>query len=132
MTAKAFEHPAGRWAVGIIAVVVFISGFYQVYKGATKKFMKRISLIGSGYTEFFKKAGMIGYISRGVVLAIIGYFIFRAAINLDPQSIQSTDGVFGFLRNRFGVLLMFVVAVGLIGYGVFMFVKARHEKFSFE
>ena len=35
--------------------------------------------------DVFKKAGMLGYVSRGIVLIIIGYFLFHAAWLSNPK-----------------------------------------------
>jgi hypothetical protein len=126
---KILAMPAGVWIVGIAAVIIMISGGNQIYKGASKKFMEKIQLVGSKFSDFFRKAGVIGYISRGIVLLVIGYLLLHSAIKADPEGAQDTDGAFSFLENNFGSFLMGVIALGLAGYGVFMFVKARYERF---
>jgi hypothetical protein len=115
-----------------VALIIVISGGYQIYKGASKKFMKKVTLIGSKFSDLFSKAGIVGYISRGIVLLIIGYFLFHAALHANPGEVQDTDGAFSFLRKKFGSFLMGAVALGLVGYGIFMFVRAKYEKFVFK
>jgi hypothetical protein len=130
IVAKVLDLPGGVWIIGIVAVIVMISGGYQIYKGASVKFMKNIQLIGSKFNDLFKKAGIIGYISRGIVLLIIGYLLLHAALYSNAGNVQDTDGAFSFLEHTFGSLLMGVVAFGFFAYGVFMFVKAKYEKIS--
>jgi hypothetical protein len=125
---KVLALPAGVWIVGIAALVIMISGGYQVYKGASKKFMKKIQLIESTFSNVFRKAGVFGYISRGIVLLVIGYLLLHAALKADPSGVKDTDGALSFLQNSFGSFLMGVIALGLAGYGVFMFVKAKYER----
>jgi hypothetical protein len=127
---KVLALPAGVWIVGIAAIIIIISGGYQVYKGASGKFMEKIQLVGTKFSEVFRKAGIVGYISRGVVLLVIGYLLFHSAIEADPGSVQDTDGAFSFLENNFGSFLMGLIALGLVGYGVFMFVKAKYERIT--
>lgn len=125
---KVLALPAGGWIIGITAVIIMINGGYQVYKGASKKFMKKIQLVRSTFSDVFKKSGIIGYISRGIVLLVIGYLLLHAALEADPEGVKDTDGAFSFLENNFGSFLMGVIALGLVGYGVFMFVKAKYER----
>jgi hypothetical protein len=132
VVSKVLEFPAGEWLIGISAVLIFFQGIRQIYKGASGKFCKSVQLIGNEYGNVYKKAGILGYISRGVVLLVLGYFFFRAAVNGSGSEIQDTKGAFDFIENTFGSLLMFLVAIGLIGYGVFMFVKGRYQKIDLD
>lgn len=124
---KVLEYPAGNYAIGIGALIIVGTGVKQIYKGLTKKFMKNVQLIASDYQGLFKTAGMIGCLSRGIVLTIIGYFLIRAAVSSNANEAQGTNGAFNFLQHTFGNALMGVVAIGLFLYGIFMFVKARYQ-----
>jgi hypothetical protein len=129
---KILHHPAGRWIIGISALMIIGNGLYQIYKGVSKKFMRNIKLIRAELEFFFKNAGVMGYISRGIVLDIIGYLLIRAAITLNPSEAKGSDKAFDFLENNFGGFLMGVVALGLIAYGIFMFVKARYQRLNID
>lgn len=132
IVAKVLELDGGSWIIGIVALIIIISGGYQIYKGASFRFLKKIQLTGSRFSDVFRKAGLIGYISRGIVLLIIGYFLLHAALYKNAGKVQDTDGAFGFLESRFGSLIMAVVALGLVAYGMFMFVKAKYEQMYFK
>jgi hypothetical protein len=132
IVAKVLQLHAGEWIVGVTALIVMISGGYQIYKGASLKFMKKMKLSASRFTEVFRKAGVVGYISRGIVLWIIGYFMLHAALHSNAGEVQDTDGAFDFLENKFGSLMMGLVALGLTAYGIFMFVKAKYERMAFK
>jgi predicted transporter len=82
--------------------------------------------------DLFKKAAVIGYIARGIVLIIIGYFLFHAALISNPEEAQGTGAAFDFLENKFGSLMMGIVALGLVGYGVFTLVKAKYQKIDLD
>jgi hypothetical protein len=75
---------------------------------------------------------MIGCVARGVVFCILGFLFVRAAIKANPREAQSTDGAFEFIKSNFGNWVMAAVALGLFAYGVFMFVRAKHEKMNFD
>lgn len=78
--------------------------------------------------DTYNKLGRLGYLSRGVVFGIIGYFFFIAGIQANPGAAKGTEGVFHFLNQSGGPWLMGIIALGLLGYGVFMFVKAKYKK----
>lgn len=125
---RIMEYQFGEWFVGIASLIIIGSGLNQIHKGVATRFMKSVRLTHSQYTQAFKKAGVVGYVSRGVVLCIIGYLFLQAAIQSNPSEAQGTEGAFDLLQNTFGNILMGLVALGLVGYGVFMFVRARYER----
>lgn len=132
VVSKVLGYPGGEYVVGIAGLIVIGMGIHQVYKGIAGKFMKKIKLIRSNMKDLFKKAGMVGYISRGIVLMIIGYFLFHAASLSNANEAQGTGAAFDFMENKFGSLLMGIVALGLIGYGIFTLVKAKYQKIDLD
>ena len=132
VVSKVLEYPGGKYIIGIASLVVIGMGIYQITRGVTGRFMKRVNLYRSSMKDAFKSAGTIGYISRGIVLAIIGYFMFHAAWVSNPNEAQGTSAAFDFLQNTFGSLMMAIVALGLAGYGVFCFVKAKYQKIDLD
>lgn len=129
---KIMDYPAGEWLVGIAALIIIGAGINQIYKGASGKFMEKVHVMRSEFVNTFKKAGTLGYVSRGIVLCIIGYFFLQAAINSNPGEAEGTEAAFNFLQENFGNVLMGIVALGLVAYGIFMFVKARHQSIHFQ
>ena len=132
VVSKVLEYPGGQYVVGIAALIGIGMGLYQIFRGVTGKFMKRVNLIRSNMKDAFKAAGTLGYIARGIVLVIIGYFLLHAATRSNPQEAQGTGEAFDFLQNQFGSVMMALVALGLIGYGVFTFVRARYQKIDLD
>lgn len=128
---KAMELPAGRWIVGISGACFMGAGIYQVWRGASKQFMKYVDLNRSDFRKSFQRIGIIGHIARGVVFGIIGYLFVLAAIRSNPRHAQSTDGAVQFVKDSFGNLAMTSIALGLLAYGIFMFIRARYERMNF-
>lgn len=127
-----FSWSAGRTVVGMAACIMLVNGIRQIYKGTSKNFLKNVSLIKSNFEGIFKKTGVLGYVARGVVLVIIGYLFLHASITSNPHETKGSEQAFAFIENKFGTLLMGVVAFGLIAYGVFMFVKAKYQRLRIE
>lgn len=132
IVSKVLAYPWGEYLVGIAGLIVVGMGIYQIFRGVTGKFMKKVNLVKSNMKDAFKTTGTIGYISRGIVLVIIGYFLFYAALISSPDEAQGTGAAFDFLQNKFGSFMMAVVALGLAGYGLFCFVKAKYQKIDLD
>ncbi len=132
MVDKLLEQPAGQWLVGIVAVLVFAKGIYHIYKGVADKFGEDIKDGGveRKIKETYMKLGKAGYIARGVIFGIIGFFLFKAAITASSSQVGGTDKAFSFLSSAGGPWLLGLVAIGLAGYGVFQIVKARYKPFN--
>ncbi len=121
------SQPFGQILVGLLGLLALAKGINELYKGITKKFMKEIRGVAGKEREVYEKAGQAGYIARGVVLGIIGFFLGRAAILSSSSEAKGTEGVFDFLGSAGGPWLMGLIAIGLAAYGVFQIVKAKYK-----
>ena len=65
-----------------------------------------------------------GYAAKGVVYAIVGILAVRAAFNWGGKVTGSTGAFETIASQPFGKTMLFIVAVGLIGYVIWRFVSA--------
>lgn len=124
------QQPFGQWLVGILAVGTILFGVYQIYRALSGKYRRKIqeAKLRSEYKTMLIRSGLAGYIARGVVWILIGYFFLRAALSANAREAGGTGKAFAFLENgTYGSLVLGVVALGLICYGVFCFVRAKCE-----
>jgi hypothetical protein len=124
------QQPFGQWLVGIVAVGTAIAGFYQIYLAISDKYKKKVQGAGLKHEAeaMMIRAGKIGYIARGIVWLIIAYLFLKAAMNANPNEAGGSGSAFQFLENSsYGSYLLGAVAIGLIFYGVFMFMRARYQ-----
>lgn len=124
------QQPFGQWLVGLVAVGTAIAGLYQIYLGLSDKYKKNVQSAGLKHEveAMMIKAGKIGYVARGIVWLIIAYFFLRAAMNANPQEASGSGRAFRFLEeSSLGSYMLGAVALGLIFYGVFMFMRARYQ-----
>lgn len=122
---KILEIPAGEVLIGILALFIAGKGIYDIWKGASNKHMKKISNLGFKTKEAVRKAGQVGYISRGIVLLVAGYITGRAAIESNASKAGGTEGAFEFMFSSTSAWLVGLVALGLALYGLFMVIKAK-------
>jgi hypothetical protein len=126
-TAKVMSHTGGRWAVGIIGVIVVIVGLMLVVEGLTHKFEKYLDLNRMSPTtrRVVRILGTVGTAARGVVFMIAGFFVVRAAYDFDPKKARGLDGALRSLAdNSAGPWLLGAAALGLIAFGVYGYAEA--------
>jgi Domain of Unknown Function (DUF1206) len=126
-TAKAMKHPAGRWAVGAVGIIIVIAGLVLIYEGITRKFEKYFALEKMSQTSrrVVRVLGTIGTAARGIVFALAGVFVVQAARNYDPNKARGLDGALRSLAdNSTGPWLLGIVAVGLMIFGVYGYTEA--------
>lgn len=128
MVSKILAFDGGQWIIGIVGLIIVGNGVYQIYRGIAGKFMKKITVTKAELGKIVRKAGLVGYVARGITMLVVGYLLLHAGITSNPREAKGTEGAFAFLENKFGSMLMMLIAIGLIGYGIFMFVKARYQR----
>ncbi|GAA4445154.1 DUF1206 domain-containing protein [Pontibacter saemangeumensis] len=124
------QQPFGQWLVGILAVAIMLTGVYQIYFGLSEKYKKKISGAGlkSDIESKMIKAGKLGYVARGIVWLVIGYLFLKAAMQSNAEQAGGSSSAFAFLENSsYGSYVLGAVALGLICYGVFMFMRAKYQ-----
>ena len=115
------QAPGGDWLLILAALVVIgvaISQFVIAYKA---KFMEQMP----GAPRQVKPLGQLGYAARGLVIAMIGYFLLKAG--MDGERVRSFGDVLALLRNDYGWLFK-LVSAGLVAFGLTSLVMARYRR----
>jgi membrane protease YdiL (CAAX protease family) len=131
VTAQAMQHPAGRWLVGIVGVIVVIAGLALVLEGVRHKFMKqlRTGQMSARTRRVVKWLGTIGTSARGVVFALVGILVVDAAVTHNAAKSGGVDKALLTLRDQpFGQVLLVLAALGLAIFGVYGLCEARWRK----
>ncbi|MFW5705907.1 MAG: DUF1206 domain-containing protein, partial [Bacteroidota bacterium] len=103
---------------------------WQLYRALTGRFKKNLSHmdINDKARKALLNFGLIGYISRGIVLGVIGYLFLMAAILRSSEQAGGTKEAFQVLQSSVaGPTLLAVISFGLLAYGVFMIAKAKYR-----
>lgn len=129
MTAKVMGMPGGPVLVGLLGVGVIAVAGFLAYRGWKEKFRSKLDTEGKtgrdgrAYILF----GKVGYIAKGVALAVIGALFLYAAATHDPKKSAGLDqALHKVLQQPFGAPILVVIALGFACYGLFCFAWARH------
>lgn len=131
ITARLLEQGWGRAAVIAIGMGLVAAGVGMVWWGASRRFEEhlRTSEMTSQQRAWLPRLGVFGHAARGVVAALIGMFLVRAAFEHDASDAVGIDGALRRLSEQpHGPVALTVVALGLVAYGLYSFVEARWRK----
>ena len=130
-TAKLLAAPGGQFLVGAIGVAVLGVALYQVHKAYKQKFMENFdrSHMSQKEVKAARGVGIAGLTARGVVFAIMGWFLIRAAVRFDPNQVEGLGGVLRSIATAgYGPWLLGLVALGLLAYGIYCAFMARYGR----
>jgi len=132
-TAAILDWPAGRLLVGAAGIVIVGVGLWNVYRGLSQKFADkwRTGAMSHVQRTWGGRVGVVGHLARGIVFGLIGIFVTKAAIDYDPKDAIGLDGALRKLAEAsYGPYLLGVTAAGLVCYGLYCLVDARHRDVS--
>jgi hypothetical protein len=128
-TQTVMDWPAGQWIIALVGLAVIAYGANHVRRGITEKYAKHLSAEGkSGQTgKAYLLFGKIGYIGKGIAIAIVGGLILYGGITHDASKSGNLDqALHKVLTYPFGQVLLVLIAAGFVCYGLFCFARARH------
>ncbi|HKA67212.1 MAG TPA: DUF1206 domain-containing protein, partial [Solirubrobacterales bacterium] len=129
LAAKLLAAPGGpllTQLAGLIGVAAGLGQFYEAYRASFKKDQKRsrMSEAEKTVTDFLGRAG---FLARGVVFALLGWFIFLAGSQHNSGKAAGVTGIFTFiLAQPYGRPLLASVALGIVALGLHSVVLARY------
>ena len=132
-TRELMEKTGGRWLVAAVGVVLIGVGAYFVVKGVRAKFRDELEPGGVGpfSHEAIVTLGRVGWVGRGVVMALVGWFVTRAAVEFRADEAKGIDGA---LRDAtwstLGALVVAFAAIALVMYGLFCVISAPRERLT--
>lgn len=130
--ATVLDWPGGRWLVGAAGLGVIVVGLYALVRYTIQgEFLERLdrSRMGRSVARLVEAAGRVGYGARGVVFGIIGGLLIVAAVRHRPDEAGGISEALQTLAEQsWGRALLWVVAAGLVLYGLFALAEARYRR----
>lgn len=128
-TAKLMGLPGGQALVVAVGLAIIGYGAGVAWRGWKEKFAEhldtegKLGTSGAAYLLF----GQVGYIAKGVSLALVGGLFVYAGLTGNSQQSSGLDAALQkVLQQPFGQGLIIAIGVGLACYGLFCFARARH------
>jgi Domain of Unknown Function (DUF1206) len=132
-TRDLMDKTGGRWLVGAIGVTLIVVGAYFVIRGLRASFRDELEHRGVGpfSHESIVTLGRVGWVGRGVVIALVGWLFLRAAIRFRPDEAKGIDGALrDVTESTPGAVLVGLAALALIAYGVFCVISAPRQRLT--
>ncbi|MFL6335160.1 MAG: DUF1206 domain-containing protein [Pyrinomonadaceae bacterium] len=130
-TAFALMFPLGRWLVALAGLCVIGFGLWQCFKAFTARFRRKWKRheMSEHARKLAIRTGQVGLLARGVVFGIIGLFLIHAAWLARASEALGLGGALRTLEQQpYGPYVLGAVALGLVAYGLYMFVEARYRR----
>jgi hypothetical protein len=130
-TALLLKHPYGQALVVIVGLIVLAIALYLYIRAYKAQFQARLNLgrLRNASRRAIVDLGRFGYAALGVVFTIIGIFLIVAALQHNAHKAVGLDGALrNLIHQPFGPVLLFIVALGLIAYGLYSFAEARYRR----
>ena len=127
MITSIMAMPWGRWAIGILGLIVLAGGLYQIYLGFKAGFEQQFQTyrLTPKEVKLVTNVGRFGTAARGVVLMVVGGLISFAAYSANPsQPIGMDTALATLLHQPYGIWLLGIVALGLIAFGAYSVLSA--------
>ncbi|MEZ5229797.1 MAG: DUF1206 domain-containing protein [Acidimicrobiales bacterium] len=132
-TRRVLDATGGRFLIFAIGLGVVGLGGYYLYKAWNATFESDLApgSVGPLSHHALVNMGRVGWLGRGLMVALIGSFLTRAAMQFDPDDAVGLDGALRRVAGSpLGTALVAVVALGLIAYGVFCIVSAPRRRLT--
>jgi hypothetical protein len=120
-TARIMDLPFGRWLVGIAGVIVAIYGVSQLISAVREHADDTLDLSGipPAWRIPLIRISLFGVGARGIIVAVLGIFLTRAALTHDPRAAAGTrESILEIANAVQGRWLLAAIAAGLLAYGV--------------
>lgn len=133
LASQLFEQPIGEWLVLLAGIVVTIIGSSYIYGAYSGSYISEFqsSDIHHKLEKWTIRIGKLGVASRGVAFILTGTFLMQAAISGNSELAGGLQNAFRVLATKpFGSLWLGLIGVGLMCYGVYMFVAVAYRRYA--
>lgn len=110
-----------------VGIGMLVKAAYDIYRAYSENFREEIheSKLSSNEQKLLLKAGKFGHTARGLVIGLMAYLTLSSGFT-SGNTINTQTDAFTYIQNEYGTAVLAIIALGLIGYGVYMFIKAKY------
>lgn len=133
VTRYLLDLPGGVLLVAAGGAGLVLLGGYWIYQGFTRRFLAelRTEQIPGRVRPVVEKLGLVGYLCRGVIAGLAGFFVMRAALTYDPEQAKGIDATLRSVADApAGGWLLAAVALGLMLFAGYCLCEARWHRIA--
>ena len=118
--------PNGALIVMAVGAVTVCAGLYYGWKGIAEKYKDHIH--GTWLTERLDPAIKAGLVAHGLVIVLVGLFLWFAGQTTDPDQAGGVSKAFATVRAQpFGRILLGMLGFGMLGFAIYCWVEACYR-----
>ncbi|MCF1422301.1 DUF1206 domain-containing protein [Mangrovimonas futianensis] len=131
LTQNLFSGSYGNLIALMVGIGFAIKAIYDLYRAYSGKYRNEIreSDLSNNQQKILINAGRFGHAARGLVFGLMAFLTIKSGLN-SSSSVSTQTDAFSFIESQFGALVLGVISVGLIGYGIYMFIKAKYPSIT--
>ena len=130
-TRDVMNDDLGRAAVFAIGAVLLVLAAVFLWKAVSAHFESHLlpGSVGPVSHQTLVLLGRIGWVGRAGMMALIGFFLVRAAVTFDASEAEGLDGSLRrAASSTIGLVLVVVVGAGLLVFGAFCILSAPKQR----
>lgn len=124
VTAWVLGKPMGQWVVALAGVAILVTGLCIGVAGLRAEFAARLALKQKP-RWFVTSLGIVGYLTRAIVYALVGAFLIFAARDANAHEAAGLAGALQLIKQQqHGAALLGLTAAGLFAFGLYAAAEA--------
>lgn len=114
----------------IVGIGIAIKAIYDLYRAYSGKFREEVEEIQMSREEqkVLINAGKFGHTARGLVLGLMAFLTLKSGFG--SGNINTQTDAFTYIQNEYGSVVLGIIAIGLVCYGIYMFIQAKYPSIS--
>jgi hypothetical protein len=127
LVARILAHEGGRIALMLGGAIAGVAGVVQMVKAVVGRLPAdfRAAILPRAPRAWMSALARVGVTAHGIIVALVGYSVFRTGLHGNPREIEGTRGALRAVQTGGrGTTLLALVAAGLIAYGVSLLILA--------
>ncbi|WP_019507313.1 DUF1206 domain-containing protein [Pleurocapsa sp. PCC 7319] len=128
-----FDQAVGEWLILLGGITVTTIGLGYVYGAYTGSYISDFESddIHHQLETWATRIGKLGVASRGIAFVLTGIFLIQAALSGNSELAGGLQNALRVLATKpFGWLWLGLIGIGLICYGLYMFVAAMYRRYA--